>query len=120
MSVETIIFTALKDLVNRRVYRDIAPQTITTLPRITFTQVGGEAVNFLDGGKPSKKNARIQINCWGEQRDAVMALARQVEDIMRALTSVNVSVVGAASAIYEPDDPKLYGSMQDFSIWYND
>ena len=44
-------------------------QTVTDLPRITFQQVGGQAVNFLDSAVPSKKNARFQVNCWAVSRD---------------------------------------------------
>lgn len=119
MSVETQIYSALKSLVGNRVYRDIAPPDVTALPRITFQQVSGEAINFLEGGRPSKKRARFQINCWGTRRDDVMALARQVEDTMRTAPALQATVLGAATAIYE-DDTKLYGAMQDFNVAYDD
>lgn len=119
MSVEASIYTALKSLVNNRVYRDIAPQTVIALPRITFQQVGGDAVNFLDPSVPSKKNGRWQINCWGERRDDVMALARDVEDTLRAYTVLQATVLGAAVALYE-EETRLFGSMQDYSFWYDD
>jgi len=116
MSVETTLYTALKGLVSNRVYRDIAPADVGTLPRITFQQVGGEAINFLSGEKPSKKWARIQINCWDDRRDDVMALSRLVEDTLRAIT---IRPMAAAIAIYE-QETKLYGSIQDFAVAYDD
>lgn len=119
MSLETTIYTALKNLVSNRVYRDIAPQTVDTLPRITFHQVGGDAINFVDSTVPSKKNARIQVNVWHSRRDDAMALARDVEDALRATTSLAPTVLGAAVAIYE-EETRLYGAMQDFSFWYDD
>jgi Protein of unknown function (DUF3168) len=119
VSVEASIYTALKSLVNNRVYRDIAPQTVIALPRITFQQVGGDAVNFLDPTVPSKKNARFQVNCWGERRDDVMALARDVEDTLRAYTVLQATVLGAPVALYE-EETRLYGAMQDYSFWFDD
>jgi len=119
MSVETQIYTALKGLVSNRVYRDIAPADVGDLPRITFQQVGGQANNFLSGDKPSKKWARMQLNCWATRRDDVMALARLVEDTLRATTALGTTVLGAPIAVYE-QDTKLYGSIQDFSVVYDD
>lgn len=119
MSVETQIYTALKNLVSNRVYRDIAPPEVTTLPRITFQQVGGDAINFLSGDRPSKKWARVQVNVWGSRRDDVMALARQVEDTLRGTVALGTTVMGAPIAVYE-NDTRLYGSHQDFSFSYDD
>jgi len=118
VTVETSIYTALKSLVGNRVYRDIAPDTLTNadLPRITFQQISGTAVNFLEPSVPSMKNARFQINCWDDRRDDVMSLARQVEDALRVYTALQTTVLGAAVAVYE-EDTKLFGSIQDFSFW---
>lgn len=118
MTVEASLYTALASLVSNRVYRDIAPQTVTTLPRITFQQVGGEAVNFLDSATvPSKKNARFQVNCWAADRDEVAALSRQVEDALRTTTALQTSVLGAPVAAFE-EDTRFYGTRQDFSVWF--
>lgn len=121
MSLETLLYSKLKTLVpGNRVYRDIAPPDVTALPRITFQQVGGPAINFLSGDKPSQKRARVQINCWGSQRDSVMALARQVEDTLRAaIVDLSTDVLGAAVSVYEPDT-RLYGTHQDFAFAYDD
>lgn len=115
MSVESTIYATLKGFVSNRVYRDVAPPDVTQTPRIVFQQVGGDAINFLSGEKPSKKWARMQLSTWGTQRDAVMALARQVEDTLRPISRV----MGAPIAVYEPDT-KLYGAHQDFVFAYDD
>jgi hypothetical protein len=119
MSVETMIYTALKGLVNNRVFRHPAPQEVTALPRITFFQVGGFAVNFLSPETANYKNARFQINCWGERYDDVQALARDVEDTLRVYVPLHATTLSEAVASYE-EDTALHGSNQDFSFWYAD
>jgi len=114
MSVESSIFNALKGLVSNRVFPDIAPE-LTARPYITYQQVGGLAVNFLDPTVPGKKRSRFQINVWGDTRAQVATLAGQVEDGLRAVTALQPTVEGAPVASYEPDT-KLRGSMQDFSF----
>ena len=116
MTVENDIFSALKSLVSSRVYRDIAKPN-AELPRITFQQVGGVAVNFLDPTVPSKKNARFQIDCWAEHRDEVAALSRQAENALRAYTALQTAVLGAPVASREPETG-LFRTTQDFSFWH--
>jgi len=117
MTIEADIFATLKSLVTNRVYRDITPQTDTALPRITFQQVGGQGVNFVDPTVPSKKNARFQVNVWAADRDAAAALSRQVEDALRVATILQTTVLGAPVAVHEPE-LGLYGTRQDFSFWF--
>jgi uncharacterized protein DUF3168 len=129
VSLEGSIFAALKTLVDNRVYRPIAPANVTTLPRITFQQVGGESLQFLhaDGTAeaplPSKQNARIQINVWhskGSEKkyDAALELARQVRDAIVKAPGLQARVLGEAVAIHE-EETDLVGTMQDFSVWYD-
>lgn len=116
MSLESSIFDALKSLVSNRVHPDVAPEQ-TVRPYITYQQVGGQSVNFLDTTLPSKKNARIQINVWGDTRLQVGTLSRQVEDALRGTAALQTSVLGAAVSLYEPET-KLRGTRQDFSVWF--
>jgi hypothetical protein len=118
MTLETSLYTCLKALAGGRVYRDLAPQTVTTLPRITFQQVGGVVVNFVDPTVPTLKNARVQLNCWAASRDEAMTLARTVEDTLRAYTALQTTVLGAPSAVYE-SETNLYGTIQDFAFWHS-
>ncbi len=119
MSLESDIIAALEGLVSNRVYPDIAPPGVEALPRITFQQVGGQAVNFLDNVPAGKKNARIQVNVWGKTRVQVAPLARQVEDTLKSTGALFTTILGAPVAIYEADT-KLCGTIQDFSVWTDD
>lgn len=114
MTIEASIYNALKGLVGNRVFPDVAPAT-TARPYMTYQQVGGTAVNFLGATVPGKRNARIQINCWADTRLAAANLARQAEDAL--IVGLKAHVIGSQVAVYE-DDTKLYGTMQDFSIWF--
>lgn len=114
MTIEATLFTTLKTLVANRVYPDVAPVG-TVRPYLTYQQVGGAAVNFLDPTVPSKKRFRFQVNVWGDTRSQVAALAIQVEDALRAVTALQTTVEGAPIASYEPET-NLRGSVQDFSF----
>lgn len=117
MTVEADLFNALSGLVpSTRVYPDVAPQG-SAKPYITFQQVGGQAVNMLASVVVGKRNARFQVNCWDTNRLSVANLARQVEDAIASSTTLRGFVLGAMTAIFE-EDLLLYGTRQDFSIWY--
>lgn len=65
---------------------------------------------------PSMKNGRYQVNVWAVDRAGAAALALQIESALVLSTAFQASAEGAPVALHEPD-LKLYGSMQDFSIW---
>lgn len=115
MSIESLLFSALKGLVGNRCYPDVAPDK-TQRPYITYQQVGGQAINFVDGSDPGKRNARMQVNVWADSRAQASALAQQVESALRA-SALQTTVLGAAVATYEPETC-LRGARQDFSLWY--
>lgn len=118
MTVEADLFAVLGPLAGNRVYPDVAPST-AALPWITYQQVGGEVINFLESAAPGKRNARFQVNVWASTRVAAAALARQVEDTLLASTTLRATAIGAMSAQHEPETtPPLFGSRQDFSVWY--
>lgn len=115
MSIESSIFDALKTLVSNRVYPDIAPENAVR-PYITYQQVGGEGVNFVDSTTPSLKNARMQINVWADTRAAAATLAGQVETAIRGATTLRPKILGAPVAMFDLET-KLRGTRQDFSVW---
>jgi hypothetical protein len=115
MSMLTILQAALSPLADGRVFPDIAPEN-TLRPYITWQEVGGQPINFLDQALPGKANARIQINVWADTRLDASFLTAQVETVMRQTTVLQTTVLGNAISRYEPDT-KLKGYMQDFSIW---
>ena len=115
MTTESTVYDTLKILVSNRVYPDVAPE-LTARPYITYQQVGGTSVNFVDVTVPSKKNSRFQINVWADTRAAAAALAIQIEDALRAVPTLQTTVLSAPVATYDPDT-KLKGTRQDFSFW---
>ena len=118
MTVEAAIYSAINSLVpDANVFRDHAPETLVARPYVTFVQVGGLAVNFLDAAtRPSQKNARFQINVWADSREEAATISRQVEDAMRTLPS---TVLGAPVAT-DDQELGLYGTRQDFGVWFDD
>ena len=115
MIVETEIYNTLAGLVPGHVWPDLAPLDVAR-PFITFQQVGGESVGFVEQVLPSKENARMQINVWADTRIQAKTLIKQIEAAMVAATAFQASAEGAPISRYEPDT-KLYGSQQDFSVW---
>lgn len=115
MTVEASIYTALKALVGNRVFPDMAPLS-TAKPYITYAQIGGEALTFLETAVPSKQNGRFQVNVWGDSRSQCSALMLQVEAALVGAATMQAKPVDAPSSTYE-HDMLMYGSMQDFSIW---
>ena len=115
MTVESDIFDTLKTLVSNRVFPDVAPWN-TTRPYITYQQIGGKAINYIDPTAPDLRHGMYQVNCWDDTRLAANALARQVEAAFRAATIFQSRPDSDILATHEPDLNR-YGTIQDFSIW---
>lgn len=117
MSLEGDLRTLLADLVDGHLYPDTPPD-VPVFPYITYQQVGGTPLWFKEKAKPSHKHARLQINVWSRTRVEANRLARQIED--RFMTgAVNSEPYGGAVALYE-EKLKLFGTRQDFGVWYPD
>jgi hypothetical protein len=116
MTVEADIFNALKGLVTNRVYPDVAPSGAAK-PYITYQQVGGVPVNFLESAVVGKRNGRFQFNVWADTRLAAATLSRQVEDALVTSAALHGFVLSAPVADYQ-EDLLLYGTRQDISIWF--
>lgn len=115
MSMESTLTAALQALAPGRVYPDVAPVGAVR-PYITYQQVGGSSINFIDPTLPDKRNSRVQINVWADNRKAAAELARLIEDTIRVTTALQPTVLGSFTSDYETDT-KLFGTMQDFSFW---
>lgn len=113
-TAELIVRAALRGLAAGRVYPDVAPAGVAK-PYITFQSVGGQSPNTLRGAVINQ-NARMQVAAWATTRDAASLL---IQEVAAALVTDEVGAVtiGAAVSVYE-SDTKLYGSRQDFSIWF--
>lgn len=114
MTPEAHVFNALQALVSGRCYPDVAPSG-APLPRIVCQQVGGRSVNYTEGTLPDRENARMQVACWAETREAATALARQVEAALLA-ANLQCEPLGARVSGHEPETG-LRCARQDFSIW---
>lgn len=113
--IDPVLVSLLGPLAVGGIHADTAPMGVK-YPFITYQQVGGQAVNFLDPTVPDKKHARIQINVWSKSRQESTTLIRQIEDLLRS-PPANGYVEGASVSQYN-FDAGLYGSRQDFSFWF--
>jgi hypothetical protein len=117
MTVEADLFSALKGLVSNRVYPDVAPSGAVA-PYITYQSVGGAGVNFLESAVPSKENGRFQINCWADTRAAASALSKLARNALVTSDVLRATAMGGPISNYD-EDTLLYGTMRDFSIWFD-
>lgn len=115
MSLETMLVSALGPLVGGRVYPDTAPAG-AEWPYIVYQQVGGRALNPINGAAPGLRNARVQVNAWAATRLAASALMHLVEDTLRA-APVHAAALGALQARLDASGG-LRGAQQDFSVWH--
>ena len=85
-------------------------------PYITFQAVGGQSPNYLSNTVNAQQNARMQVNVWADDRATANSL---IQSAIAALAPppLNATNIGAPVSSYETDT-KLYGSRQDFSIWF--
>jgi hypothetical protein len=114
MSLESVLTTALLT-VCPRVFPDFAPVS-TARPYVTYQQVGGQAIRFMDHAAASKRNARMQINVWSNTRAEAVTLAQSIENALCALTTMQCDPDAALTATFDADIP-VYGCIQDFNIW---
>ena len=115
-TVESIVFAALKGLVAPNCcWADQAPENAAT-PYIVYQAVGGQDEGTLDG-VPALQNTRMQVAAWGSSR--LTAVSPLMVAIREALcnSGIRATPIGAPVSDYETDT-KLYGSRQDFSIWW--
>lgn len=115
MTIEASLKTSIGELCGGRAYADTAAAT-TPKPFVTFQQVGGRWMEFLEGGPAQKRNARIQVNVWAASRVEANALMRSIEDMLASDPYFAIPQ-GSLIARYE-DTTRTFGAQQDFSIWW--
>lgn len=115
-SAESITYGAIKALAAGHVYPDVAPAN-RVKPYIVYQAVGGADETTFDG-VDALQNSRMQVSVWADSRAAASALIQQVRAALTAEPVLGVPI-GAPVSVYE-DDTKLYGSRQDYSIWYQE
>ncbi len=115
MTIESLLFDTVKSLVSNRVYPDVAPEGVTR-PYITYQQVGGMSINFVDVTVPSKRNSIFQINVWSDRRMEAASLMKQVSDALRINTAMQTTVLVEPVATYD-EVTQMRGARQNFSFW---
>ena len=114
MTIESAMYTVLS-AVCPRTFPDFAPVS-TARPYITYQQIGGEPVQYLEKSVVSVKNGEFQINVWADTRQQASGLALEIEQAMITATAFQASQRSAFSSDFDPDIP-VYGTRQDFSVW---
>lgn len=114
MTLEENLTTALRTLCPR-VFCDFAPVD-TARPYVTWQQIGGDAVTFIDNARPSKRNALVQVNVWSDRRIEANALILSIEDALTVAEQFQARPSAAAASDFDADMER-YCSRQDFSIW---
>lgn len=115
MNIETQIYAALQALVGGRCFPDVAPEG-TARPYITFLDVGGQPISFIDDALPNREFARVQVNVWADTRIQASDLGRTVENTLRALVSLQPDVLTGRAATFD-ETTQYRGTMQDFSFF---
>lgn len=119
MVAEILIYEVLKHLADGRVYPDFALEG-TARPFIVYQAVGGAPVNFLTGERPDRQRVRMQVSVWADvtetTRVAVSELGQQVEDAIRAATSLQPEVATGRVATYDAE-ANARGTRQDFYLF---
>lgn len=113
--LEPMIVAALGPLVEGRVFPDTAAGD-TPMPFMTYQQVGGRDVVFVDGETADKQGARVQINVWAKTRlNASDLMAATRVSLCRAPTFARPE--GGPVSVTDPVTG-FKGATQDFMIWH--
>lgn len=116
MTIESQLVATIGALCSSRCYPDAAPHD-TPRPYVTYQQVGGQVVSFLEGGASVKRNARIQINAWADTRQDANVLMRQIEDALQSSPYYGEPIGALMSRLDE--QTQCRGAQQDFSLWWS-
>lgn len=114
MSIEASIKTAIGSLVSSRVYPDVTPDN-PVFPLIVYQQVGGQAVESMEGTIADKDNARMQVVVWSKTRLEATTIARSARSAL--VSTLNAITYAAPVSLYD-EALKLYGARTDYSLWY--
>lgn len=116
MSLETDL-QALLEGICPRVFADFA-ELKTQKPYVTWQQIGGRSVTFVDNLVPSKENAYVQINVWSTTRSEAKTIAKQIESAMTTATAFQARPISAVVSDAD-NELRIYSTRQDFDCWAN-
>lgn len=115
MSLEATVRTALLSLCGGRIYPD-APPDAMTLPLIVYQQVGGTAVEFMEGAVSDKDHARVQVVVWSRTRLEASDIARQAR-VLLVEGATKATTYAAPVSLYD-EATKYYGNRTDYGLLY--
>lgn len=98
-----------------RVWPGVAPVS-TPRPYVTWSEFGGQALEYLENTRPDLRNAFVQINVWSSDPQEAIALMLQIDNVLRNASTLLVRPQAAAQTDYDPD-MLVHGARQDFSVW---
>ena len=102
--------TAIKDLINERVYPMVAPQNVAK-PYITYRVVSGIKLQCI-GGEIYQGDYRMQLDCFSLTYSNVKAISKAVENaLVGFMDSNNISIIDD----YE-NETALFRQIIDFKI----
>ena len=116
MTVHTEVRDALRGLAGDKVFPMMADEG-TLPPYIVFQVIGGSAQEFISGEKPEKKVRRVQVNVWSKSTIEASQIAEQVEDAIRAATSLQPEVLTIPVDTFD-ETTKYRGTLQEFYLFY--
>ncbi len=101
-----------------RVYADYAPAG-APLPYITYQRIYGMPIRPLGKEVPDKVVSVYQVNAWDTARQAVDALAWQIDAAMRVATAFDAQPETDPVDVVEDDAPEIRGTRQEFRVIAN-
>ena len=110
------LFAALQALVAGRCYPAGTANT-TTLPRITYSIVGGSPINYVEDTLADHERPRVQLSVWAATFNAADVLMQQVEEAMQASPQFTARRIGGPLTVFE-EDTRIHGRHQDFTVWH--
>ena len=97
-----------------RAFPDTAPLS-TAKPYVTWMNVGGIALRYIDNTAANRRMALVQVNVWDTSRAGALALIRSIEDALCAAQAFVATPASEAVSSSE-EDLGLYGARQDFTV----
>lgn len=115
MTIESDLLAALTGLVAGRIFPDTAPLS-TPRPYITYQQIGGTPISFVEKAVPSKKNGLFQIDVFSSSRMQSASLIIQVEGAIVTAAAFQGEATDMPTS-GKDDDLQIYRAFQTFTIW---
>lgn len=116
MPVRDDLYAALGPLCSNRVWPLVAPQNAAR-PYIVYQQVGGQPVAFLESAVVGKRNGRFQVTAWADTNRVAATTIQSAADTLVTSTTLRARPVSEPVDTFDADTG-LYGTRQDFSIWF--